>query len=76
LNSCSPCHGRLAEGSGQEIPDLRDLSEAMHGILKDIVIGGALRGGRMPSIPDLSDADLEAIRAFLINQAWARYERH
>jgi PQQ-dependent dehydrogenase (methanol/ethanol family) len=73
--SCSPCHGRLAEGSGPGIPDLRELSEAKHKILKDIVIGGALRAGGMPPFPDMTDAELEALRAYLINQAWARYER-
>jgi PQQ-dependent dehydrogenase (methanol/ethanol family) len=75
-NSCSPCHGRLAEGSGPGIPDLRELTEAQHKVLKEIVVGGALRAGGMPSFPDLTDDDLEALRAYLINQAWARYERH
>jgi len=55
---------------------LRELTEAQHKVLKEIVVGGALRAGGMPSFPDLTDDDLEALRAYLINQAWARYERH
>jgi len=73
--SCMPCHGRLAEGSGPGIPDLRDLSEAQHSIMKQIVIGGVLRNAGMPPFPDMPETDLEAIRAYLINQAWARYEQ-
>jgi quinohemoprotein ethanol dehydrogenase len=74
--SCLPCHGRLAEGSGPGIPDLRDLTEEKQSILKLIVIGGVLRGAGMPPFPDMKDDELEAIRAYLTNQAWTRYEGH
>jgi len=76
INSCGVCHGRFAEGSGPGIPDLRKLSEAKHAIFKQIVVAGAFRPLGMPAHPDLTDADVEALRAYLINQAWARYERH
>jgi quinohemoprotein ethanol dehydrogenase len=75
VNACSACHGRFAVGSGPGIPDLRELSEAKYGMLKEIVVGGILRPAGMPSYPDLTDAEVEAIRAYLINQAWARYEQ-
>jgi hypothetical protein len=49
---------------------------AKYGLVKDIVLRGILRPAGMPSYPDLTDAEVEAIRAYLINQAWARYEHH
>jgi PQQ-dependent dehydrogenase (methanol/ethanol family) len=73
--SCSACHGRFAVGSGPGIPDLGKLSEAKYNILKQIVVDGIFRPAGMPSYPTLTDPELEAIRAFLINQAWARYEK-
>jgi quinohemoprotein ethanol dehydrogenase len=75
LNACGACHGRAAVGSGPGIPDLRALTEEKHQVLKVIVVGGALRLVGMPAYADLTDDELEAIRAFLINQAWTRYEQ-
>jgi PQQ-dependent dehydrogenase (methanol/ethanol family) len=74
ISSCGPCHGTDAQGSGPGIPDLRNLSAAKHAIFKQIVVGGAYRPLGMPAYPDLTDADVEAIRAYLINQAWAQYQ--
>jgi len=76
VNSCTACHGEFAAGSGPGIPDLRKLSEAKLAIFRQIVVGGLFRPAGMPSYPNLTDADLEAIRAYLVNQAWARYEQH
>jgi mono/diheme cytochrome c family protein len=70
------CHGKFAAGSGPGIPDLRKLSIEKYGILKQIVIGGALRTAGMPAFPNLSDAELDALGAYLTNQAWERFERH
>jgi mono/diheme cytochrome c family protein len=44
--------------------------------MQDIVVNGLFRQAGMPSFPNLSEDDVEAIRAYLINQAWARYEQH
>jgi PQQ-dependent dehydrogenase (methanol/ethanol family) len=76
INGCTACHGELAAGSGPGIPDLRKLTEAKHTLLKQIVVDGLFRPAGMPSYPEMSDADLEAIRAYLINRAWAGYEKH
>jgi quinohemoprotein ethanol dehydrogenase len=76
VNACAACHGRFAAGSGPGIPDLRKLSEAKHSIFKQIVVDGVFRPVGMPAYPALTDAELEAIRAYLINQAWTRYEQH
>jgi PQQ-dependent dehydrogenase (methanol/ethanol family) len=75
-SNCGLCHGKFAAGSGPGIPDLRKLSIEKYGILKQIVIGGALRTAGMPSFPNLSDAELDALGAYLTNQAWERFEQY
>ena len=68
--NCSVCHGALALSSGV-LPDLRwspisGSAEAW----KDVVIDGALAPTGMVSFSDeLSEADAEAIRAYVVTQA-------
>ena len=78
---CSTCHGSHAvslatvKHSGA-IPDLR-YSPYLHSGWDDVVIGGVLNARGMPSMGDvvgLTAADSEAVRAFVIEQAWKVYD--
>ncbi|MCY4564052.1 MAG: PQQ-dependent dehydrogenase, methanol/ethanol family [Gammaproteobacteria bacterium] len=79
---CELCHGAYAMGSRTRsnengaVPDLRYLPGDAHALWHGIVVGGSLRQGGMPGFgPDLSIADSEALRAFVIEQAWKLYEQ-
>jgi quinohemoprotein ethanol dehydrogenase len=64
---CAACHG-FGAISGQVTPDLRRSSALLN--FQAIVKGGALVQGGMPKFGDeLPDADVEAIRAFIIDEA-------
>jgi quinohemoprotein ethanol dehydrogenase len=67
---CSRCHV-----FGLNVtPDLRKLPAGLHGVFKDIVLGGILGSAGMESFSDiLSEADVEAIHAYVIDQAWQGY---
>lgn len=72
-NACDYCHGPGAERWTMSIPDLRRASASTHAEFLGIVIGGARAEKGMPAFKDMSVADGEAIRAFVLNQAWAAY---
>jgi quinohemoprotein ethanol dehydrogenase len=72
---CEVCHGKDVEGVGPGIPDLRKLSKEKYGLVKKIVVEGLFRQAGMPSFPDLTDADVDALKAYVTNKAWDRYER-
>jgi PQQ-dependent dehydrogenase (methanol/ethanol family) len=72
--NCFACHGLKAEKGGLAVPDLRTLSKEVYDAMPDIVIGGAYLQAGMPAFPTLTGEDLEAIRAFLTNEAWAAYD--
>jgi quinohemoprotein ethanol dehydrogenase len=64
---CSRCH---VFGRGT-LPDLRRLDPAIHGIFNTIVLNGALAPMGMGRFDDvLSQADADAVHAYLIDQAW------
>jgi quinohemoprotein ethanol dehydrogenase len=73
-SACGYCHGLEVVGSGPGIPDLRKLSKEKFELLKGIVVEGLLRPAGMPSFPELTDADVNALKAYITNQAWERYE--
>ena len=49
------------------------MSDAMFQAMPSILQKGALRQGGMPQFPYFSDDDINALQAYLINQAWAGY---
>src|SRR6516162_176203 len=67
---CSRCHV-----FGLNVtPDLRKLPPEVHSAFKDIVRGGILASEGMESFSDiLSEADVDAIHAYLVDQAWQGY---
>jgi len=72
-NSCSLCHGPGAINSGSHIPDLRNIREGTLELMPLILRDGALRQGGMPQFKYFTDADVTALQAYIINQAWAGY---
>jgi PQQ-dependent dehydrogenase (methanol/ethanol family) len=73
-NSCSLCHGPGAINGGGHIPDLRNIREGTLELMPLILKEGALRQGGMPQFRFFSDADVKALQAYVINQAWAGYK--
>ena len=71
VEQCSRCHV-----FGPSItPDLRKIPPVIHDQFKNIVLKGALAPAGMESFSDiLSDADVDAIHAYLIDQAWQGYK--
>ena len=66
---CGNCHGFNAV-SGGTIPDLRYMTPETHAQFKDIVLGGIRLANGMASFADvLSEADAEAIHAYVISRA-------
>jgi PQQ-dependent dehydrogenase (methanol/ethanol family) len=71
---CWACHGINAEKGGAAVPDLRTVPREIYDAMPNIVIGGALVQSGMPAFPTLTPTDIEAVQAFLTNQAWAGYD--
>lgn len=67
---CLRCHGFWGISAG-DVPDLRySLMVYNRALLQQVVKGGLLRSGGMPMFGnELSDEQLDAIRAYLIHQA-------
>jgi quinohemoprotein ethanol dehydrogenase len=62
---CAICHSNLHRSIS---PDLRRMSPETHEVFKDIVLKGAFLPGGMPRWDDLlSEADADAIHAYLID---------
>jgi quinohemoprotein ethanol dehydrogenase len=67
------CHGPGAINGGGHIPDLRNIREGTLELMPLILKEGALRQGGMPQFKFFTDADVKALQAYIINQAWAGY---
>ncbi len=71
IQECSRCHV-LGPSS---TPDLRRLDPSLQAIFKDIVLRGAVAPTGMERFDDiLSESDVEAIHAYLIDEAWKAYK--
>jgi quinohemoprotein ethanol dehydrogenase len=70
VQECSRCHVLGLSVT----PDLRRLTEGQHAAFKDIVLHGAVAPTGMEKFDDLlSEADADAIHAYLIDEAWKAY---
>jgi quinohemoprotein ethanol dehydrogenase len=71
--TCAQCHGQLAVGG---VKDLRHMTPETHAAFDEIVLGGTLADQGMASFANLlSQADVEAVHAYLIaraNEDWGR----
>ena len=70
VQECSRCHVL-----GPSVtPDLRNLSPSLHAAFEDIVLRGAVAPTGMERFDDLlSEADVDAIHAYLIDESWKAY---
>jgi mono/diheme cytochrome c family protein len=73
-NLCVDCHGLFAESAGGAVPDLRLRQPPDVAYLNAILREGARVPRGMPKFDYLKPADIEAVYAFLIDQAWDAYE--
>ncbi len=70
IQECSRCHVLGLSST----PDLRRLNSGQHAAFKDIVLKGVLAPAGMERFDDLlSERDVEAIHAYLIDQSWQAY---
>lgn len=74
--NCGRCHGQnvITSGNGR-IPDLRNIREARMRALPQILRNGILKPLGMPQFPDITDEQIEAVRAHITNEAWSAYQR-
>lgn len=70
IQECSRCHT-----FGPSVtPDLRKIDIGMHTLFKDIVLHGAVAPSGMESFADLlSEPEVDAIHAYLIDEGWKGY---
>ena len=73
-NACSACHGAGGAAVGNRPPNLNKMPPADLATLRMVVKDGALAPNGMPGFKDLSDAELEALYAYIINEAWNAYD--
>lgn len=71
--SCAFCHGHEAESASGAIKDLRYANADTHDMFAGIVLGGLRKNKGMPIIPGVSLEDVNAIQAYVINEAWKGY---
>ena len=71
IQECSRCH----VFGPSSTPDLRRLDPSLQAIFKDIVLRGAVAPTGMERFDDLlSEADVDAIHAYLIDESWKAYK--
>jgi len=72
--NCNRCH--LNTGAGGVVPDLRRMSAQTHAEFADIVLRGKRVSKGMGSFAQiLSEDDVNAIHAAMVDAAWQEYER-
>jgi quinohemoprotein ethanol dehydrogenase len=70
IEQCSRCHTFGVSVT----PDLRKLPPEVQAAFKDIVLGGVFGSMGMESFSDiLNESDVDAIHAYLVDQAWQGY---
>jgi len=72
--NCANCHGQdvITSGHGR-IPDLRNIREFRLGILPQILRDGILKPLGMPQYADMTDEEIAAVQAHIMNEAWDGY---
>jgi PQQ-dependent dehydrogenase (methanol/ethanol family) len=72
---CELCHGARAQNVAGSVPDLRRSSAETYAQLKAIVKEGSRSNRGMPAFGDaVTDEELDAIRALMVNAGWDAYE--
>jgi quinohemoprotein ethanol dehydrogenase len=72
IQECSRCH----QFGPSITPDLRKLNPGLQTMFKDIVLHGAVAPTGMERFDDvLSESDVDAIHAYLIDEGWKAYKQ-
>lgn len=71
--ACDYCHGPGAEHWTASLPDLRRATAATYDEFNAIVIDGSRVGRGMPRFAAMSAEEAQAIRAYVLDRAWAAY---
>ena len=72
--NCAYCHGQNVITSGHgRIPDLRNIREPRLRILPQILRDGILKPLGMPQFADITDEEIAAVQAHIMNEAWDGY---
>ena len=73
-NNCAICHGQNVITSGHgRIKDLRNIRGPRLRILPQILRGGILKPSGMPQFADITDEEIAAVQAYIMNEAWDGY---
>jgi quinohemoprotein ethanol dehydrogenase len=71
---CSYCHGVELDVGAGSVPDLHRINAASYALFSQIVRGGLYKDAGMPVFADaLSEEELPALKAYIINEAWKKY---
>ncbi len=74
-HACGSCHGDdLNIGGAGRVPDLRNIRESTLQAMPQILRQGVYSPLGMPRFPDITDKDISALQAFILNSAWAAYD--
>lgn len=88
-HNCTDCHSPGFDGAGRwavdgGVPDLRYMPPEAHREWNAIVLGGSHRqqgmmpfgvASKVPAMPALTASEAEDIHAYVIDRAWAAYQR-
>ena len=73
-SGCAYCHGADAIGGPGSVPDLRRINAERLALLPQILLGGILNSAGMPDYSELlTEEDVIAIQAYIVEQAWRGY---
>ena len=71
---CTYCHGVEMDVGAGSVPDLRRINAATYALFSQIVRGGLYKDAGMPVFADaLSEDEVPALKAYIINEAWKNY---
>ena len=75
--NCANCHGQdvITSGHGR-IPDLRNIRAPRLGILPQILRDGILKPLGMPQFADITDEEIAAVQAHIMNEAWDGWDSY
>jgi PQQ-dependent dehydrogenase (methanol/ethanol family) len=74
-SGCGSCHGEdlVSSGNGR-IPDLRTAPAPLLNLMPQILHDGLFRSQGMPLFPNITDQQITALHAYIINAAWDAYD--
>lgn len=73
---CGGCHGDQAVLAGNgRVPDLRNIREPKLQTMPRVLRDGLLIPFGMPAFPEITDDDIRALQAYIVNRGWDSFEQ-